>query len=107
MIEQKDLKQIEHIAKLANLNLSKAELKKFAQQISQVIEFNISHLQRIDTKNVDPTSHFLGAKNSMRMDETRPGLSTKEALQNASETDKNFFKVKAVLSLPENKSGGG
>ena len=103
MKEKIDLEQIKHIAKLANLPLTESELKKFAMQVSEIVEFNISHIEKIVTKNIQATSHALGVKNRVRIDETRPGFDTKEALQNAKATHQSFFKVKAILDFSADK----
>lgn len=91
------LKDIEHVAILANIPLENRQLKKFSEQISEAIEFNVSHLNKIDTEKIKPTAHVLGATNRLRADEAEPGLSATEALKNAKETHNGFFKVKAVL----------
>ena len=103
MKEEIDLEQIKHIAKLANLPLTESELKRFAVQVSEIVEFNIGHIEKIVTKNVQATAHTLGVKNRVRADETRPGFNTKEALQNAKATHQSFFKVKAILDFSADK----
>ncbi len=99
--------EVEHIAKLANLSLSQKDLKKFTHQLSEVIDFNFSSLSRVDTGKVEPTAYALGTKNRLRADDTEPGLSTKEALQNAKDTHNDFFKVKAILDQTDSKVGKG
>lgn len=99
--------EIEHIVKLANLSLSEEELKKFTSQLSEVIDFNFSRLSKIDTGKVEPTAYALGTKNRLRADDTEPGLSAKETLQNAKETHNDFFKVKAILDQTGSKVDKG
>ncbi|MEX0621703.1 MAG: Asp-tRNA(Asn)/Glu-tRNA(Gln) amidotransferase subunit GatC [Candidatus Woykebacteria bacterium] len=89
--------EVKHVAKLANLPLTAAEVKKFSSQLSEVIDYNISLLTKVDTTGVEPTAHVTGAENIKRKDETEPGLSQKEALQNTKSSHNGFFKVKAVL----------
>jgi len=103
MKEEIGLEQIKHTAKLANLPLTESELKRFAVQVSEIVEFNIGHIEKIVTKNVQATAHTLGVKNRVRADETRPGFATKEALQNAKATHQSFFKVKAILDFSADK----
>lgn len=91
------LEEVKHIAKLANLPLNDTELKKFASQLSQVIDYNISLLDKVSTKDVEPTAHVSGAENIFRADEAEPGLKVDEALQNAKETHNGFFKVASIL----------
>jgi len=91
------LDEVKHTAKLANLPLSAAELKKFASQLTKVIDYNISLLDKVQTNNVEPTAHVSGAENILRDDDVEPGLTESEALQNAENTHNGFFKVKAIL----------
>ena len=90
-------KEIEHISLLANLPLKNSEVEKFARQLSEVIDYNISLLEKIKTENVLPTAHVTGASNIRRADETQPGLSPQEALQNTKSKHNGFFKVKPIL----------
>lgn len=91
------LSDVQHVASLANLPLTESEIKKFTKQLSGVIDYNMSLLQKVDTENVEPTAHITGVTNVLRSDETEPGLAPSEALQNAVSTHNDFFKVKAIL----------
>ena len=99
-----DLEEVKHVVKLANLPLTDQEIKKFTSQLSEVIGYNMSLLEKVDTKGVEPTAHITGVSNVLREDETEPSLTSKEALQNAKETHNDFFKVKAILDLPDEAS---
>ena len=92
-----DPAEVKHVVKLANLPLTDSEIKKFTSQLSEVIDYNMSLLEKVDTKGVEPTAHITGISNVLRKDETEPSLTDKEALQNAKETHNDFFKVKAIL----------
>lgn len=87
---------IAHIAKLANLALSKEEHKKFESQLSSVLDY-VNKLKEVDTKNIEPTSHVTGLENVTRGDEAKPSLSQDEALSNTKSKHNGFFKVKAIL----------
>jgi len=89
--------EVGHVANLAKLTIKPEKLKRYSEQLSEVIDFNMSHLKKIDTSNIEPTAHISGAANILRPDETEPGLTNQEALQNAKETHNGFFKVKAIL----------
>jgi len=92
-----EIEDVKHITKLANLPLTDSEMKKYSSQLSEVIDYNMSLLEKINTEKVEPTAHIAGLSNILRKDETEPGLDTKAALQNAKETHNDFFKVKAIL----------
>jgi aspartyl-tRNA(Asn)/glutamyl-tRNA(Gln) amidotransferase subunit C len=91
------LEEAKYVAKLANLPLTEEQLKKFTSQVSEVIEFNMSLLEKINTVNVEPTAHATGISSKLRKDETEQGLDSTEALQNAKNKHNGFFKVKAIL----------
>lgn len=91
------LEQVRHVAKLANIPLTEKEQRKFSKQISDVIDFNISLLKKVSTDGVEPTAHVSGAVNILRPDDTEPGLTSSEALQNTKSQHNNFFKVRAIL----------
>jgi aspartyl-tRNA(Asn)/glutamyl-tRNA(Gln) amidotransferase subunit C len=87
---------VSHIAKLANLPLTKEEKEKLGKQLDETLE-HIASLQKIDTKNIEPTSQVTGLENVTREDIVTPSLSQKEALQNARDMHKGYIKVKAII----------
>ena len=89
--------QVKNIAKLANLSLSEVEVEKYSKQLSEVIDFNIRQLQKVDTEDVEPLLNVSGLTNSFREDQAEPGLTTEEALKNVKDIHNGFIKVKAIL----------
>ena len=88
---------IEHVAKLANLELTQVEKKKFEKQLSQILAY-VEKLSEVDTRNTKPLAHAAGLKNTWRTDsETIPSLTPEEVLSNAKNAHNNFFKVKAIF----------
>lgn len=88
--------QVEHIAKLAGLKLTKTEVKKFASQLSETLEY-IDVLNKLNTKKVKPISQVTGLENVFRKDKAISSLSQKEVLSNAPKKHNNFFKIKAIF----------
>ena len=88
--------EVEHIGRLANLKLTAAEIKKFASQLSETLDY-INILDELKTKSVEPTSQVTGLENVIREDKTAPCLSQKEALSGAADKENNLFKTKAVF----------
>ena len=43
--------EVEHIANLARIELSEAEIKKFSQQLTEVLDY-VDQLEKVDTKTV-------------------------------------------------------
>ncbi|BCX14858.1 MAG: Asp-tRNA(Asn)/Glu-tRNA(Gln) amidotransferase subunit GatC [Patescibacteria group bacterium] len=90
-------KDIKHIAKLSKLTLSSSEVKKFKNQLSDIVNF-IKELSSVDTEGVEPTSQTTGLLNSFRDDEVEAGLIQEEAFFSTENNYSGFFKVKALLS---------
>jgi aspartyl-tRNA(Asn)/glutamyl-tRNA(Gln) amidotransferase subunit C len=90
--------QIEHIAKLAKMDVSKKETGKFQDQLSKVLDY-IDELNEVDTENTLPTSQTTGLVNIKRSDEIDINncLSQDEALSGTESTHNNYFKVPAVF----------
>jgi aspartyl/glutamyl-tRNA(Asn/Gln) amidotransferase C subunit len=87
---------VPHIAKLANLPITKAEEKMLEKQLSETLAY-VAILDEIDTKKVIPTSQVTGLENVTREDIAAPSLTQAEALNNTQETHNGSFKVKAIL----------
>lgn len=87
---------IEHVAKLANLTLSKEEKDLFAKQLAQILG-NIESLNKIDTKKVEPIGHITGLENITRDDVAVPSLSQEDSVSQAPNVHNGFVKVDAVL----------
>lgn len=88
---------ITHVAKLANLPLTDDEKKKLETQLEETVQY-VEGLEKVDTKEVEPTSQVTGLENITRDDEIKPSLTQEEALQNAKSTYNGFFKVKGILN---------
>lgn len=89
---------IEHIAALARLALTENEKALFARQLAAILEY-AQQIQRVDTRDIPPTTHVLAERTPLREDEVHPGLSRDAALANAPEParDEGFFKVPRVI----------
>lgn len=92
-----NIDQVKKIAKLANLELSEKQLGKFTTQLTKVIDYNVEQLAKADTNKVEPLLNVSGLTNSTRDDQTQPGLTQEQVLQNSDETHNGFFKVKQIL----------
>jgi len=88
--------EVRHIALLARLGLEDAEIDKFREQLSQILE-SFEALQQVDTADVEPTSHSVPLQNILRDDIAHPSLSASEVLANAPNQDDDYLKVHAVL----------
>ncbi len=94
-MKQLSEEQVRHIAKLANLQLSKEEIAEFQKQLAETLGF-IAHLNQIDTKKNSPTSQISGNKNVFRQDIVKQSQSQEETLAGA-KSYKGYFVIKAIF----------
>jgi len=87
---------IEHVARLARLDLSEPEKERMRSQLDAILTY-IDKLRRLNTDNVEPTSHAIPMVNVMREDELRPCLPREEMLANAPERQGDFVRVPRII----------
>jgi aspartyl-tRNA(Asn)/glutamyl-tRNA(Gln) amidotransferase subunit C len=90
------LKEVEHVAMLARLDLSPDELEKMRSQLSQILDY-IAMLNEVDVREVPPTFQVTDMLNVMRPDEVRPSLPREDVLANAPDQQDGMFRVKPVF----------
>lgn len=90
------LKEVEHIATLARLELSAAEKARYREQLSAILDY-IAKLGELDTASIPPTASVLTGEGVLRPDEPRPGLCIEDVLKNASRTEDNQFRIPPVF----------
>lgn len=90
------IEQIQHIAKLARLEITEDEATSYHTQLSAILDF-FQSLQEIDTENIPPATGGLDIHNVLRSDETKPGLNIDEVLQNTANIEENQFKVPPIF----------
>ncbi len=90
--------QIEHIAKLARLDLTEAELNKYGSQLSSILNY-IDQLKEVDVADVPATAQVTGMENIFREDEVKDWDKKEigEALNQAPELENNQIKVRRVF----------
>jgi aspartyl-tRNA(Asn)/glutamyl-tRNA(Gln) amidotransferase subunit C len=91
-----DREVVLHVAKLASLSLSEAEVDRFAVELARIVS-HVEQLEAIDTRDVPPTAHVQVDRISLRRDEVIPGLSHDDALSQAPEVEADGFAVPAFL----------
>ncbi|MDA8351787.1 MAG: Asp-tRNA(Asn)/Glu-tRNA(Gln) amidotransferase subunit GatC [Firmicutes bacterium] len=88
--------QVEHVARLARLQLTEEEAQVYTSQLNDILKF-AEKLNELDTEGVEPTSHVLPMANVLREDENRPSLDRDKALANAPEQAEGMFQVPDVF----------
>ncbi|TKJ23945.1 MAG: Asp-tRNA(Asn)/Glu-tRNA(Gln) amidotransferase GatCAB subunit C [Promethearchaeota archaeon Loki_b32] len=88
---------IDHISKLALLDLSDDEKEKLAIQLGDILNY-FKKLDDLDTSNVKPMTHPIdGLKNVFREDIIWKSLSNEEALKNAKYKKDGYIKAPRIL----------
>ncbi|OAB40963.1 Asp-tRNA(Asn)/Glu-tRNA(Gln) amidotransferase subunit GatC [Paenibacillus glacialis] len=87
---------VQHVAKLARLNLSSEEEQVFTEQLNAILQY-AEKLDGLDTEGIEATTHVLHLSNVMREDVQRESLPTDKVFANAPEHEDGQFKVPAVL----------
>ena len=102
------LEEVEHIAKLARLELSDDETARYREQLSAILD-HVAKLQELDTSDVPPTSAVFSGdshpvragsppgRDGLRADRPRAPLSRKRLLKNAPEVQDDQFKIPPVF----------
>ena len=88
--------EVQHIALLARLGLSEADVEKFRIQLSQILQ-NFEILNEVDTANLEATAQSIPLNNVFRADDPKHSYPPHEILANAPQQEAGYFKVKAVL----------
>lgn len=89
MIERE---QVLHVAKLARLRLSEAEVEKMAGELSGILE-HVDRIRKLDLDDVPPTSRVVELENVLRPDEPRPSWSRDAVLEQAPDPADGAFRV--------------
>lgn len=87
---------VEHVARLARLELTPDEKVLFADQMGAILGY-VEKLKGVNTEGIMPTSHAVPMENAFREDVVRPSIGLERALANAPERSGSFFAVPKVI----------
>ncbi|MBM3183178.1 MAG: Asp-tRNA(Asn)/Glu-tRNA(Gln) amidotransferase subunit GatC [Chloroflexi bacterium] len=88
--------EAKHIALLARLGMSEAEVEKFMVQLSHILE-NFEILKQVDTSGLSFTAQTVALQNVFRADEPQPSYPVQDVMANAPQREEDFFKTRPVL----------
>jgi len=91
-----DKATVAHIAALARIRLSEAELDPLVNELSRILTW-MEQLNEVDTSGVAPMASVTAARLTMREDEVTDGGRREEILSNAPRTARGFFVVPKVI----------
>lgn len=90
-------KQVEHIAKLARIELTNQEKEKFTKELSSILDY-VEQLNKVDTKDIESIKQITGLKDVMRKDEAKKREKTKDKLlKNVPSKKDDYIKVPKIL----------
>jgi len=87
---------VAHLARLARLALTDAELDHYAGQLD-VILTSVAAVTEVAADDVPPTSHAIPIVNVMRPDVVTPSLDRADLLAEAPAAEDNRFRVPRIL----------
>ena len=88
--------EVLHIARLARLGLTEAEVDRLAEQLSDLLG-HFETLGEVDTTGVVPTAQASEVSSVTAPDEVAPSLPAEVVLANAPAREGDFFRIRAVL----------
>jgi aspartyl-tRNA(Asn)/glutamyl-tRNA(Gln) amidotransferase subunit C len=89
-------KDVQYIASLSRIHLKPEEVASLQKDLEGILEY-VAKLDKLDVKNISPTSHVLPVKNVFREDVVKPSLKPTETMQFAVEHHEGSYKVPKVI----------
>jgi aspartyl-tRNA(Asn)/glutamyl-tRNA(Gln) amidotransferase subunit C len=90
------VKEVRHIANLARLRLTPEEERRYAEQLSAILDY-AARLGEIDTSAIPPTATVLPLRAPLRPDEVRSCPPRQRIMQNAPSDEEGMFRVPIIL----------
>ena len=91
-----DKKTVKKVAELSRLELTDKEIKKFTQDLSEVINA-FRTLQKIPTRGVKPTFQPIETRNVLREDKVEPSIPREKLLKNLKNREDGYIKGPRVV----------
>ena len=84
--------EVLHVARLARLELTDAEVEKFQGQLSAILEA-VSKVAELDLSDVPPTAHPLEIQNAWDEDVPHESLDRPDVFRNAPDHEDDHFRT--------------
>jgi aspartyl-tRNA(Asn)/glutamyl-tRNA(Gln) amidotransferase subunit C len=88
--------EVRRIAQLARLRLTPEEERRYAEQLSDILDY-ADRLSEVDTSAIPPTASVLPLRAPLRPDEVRPCPPRNKILRNAPSDEEGMFRVPPIL----------
>ncbi len=89
------IKDVEHVAKLARLELTDEEKELYTKQLGDVLQY-VNQMNEVDTSNIEPMTQVVDFVNVMREDKVVYEQTKEELMKNAPDEEDGFFKVPKI-----------
>jgi len=89
-------KEVEKIASLSRLSLSKKELISHTEDMNNILDY-MDLLNEVDTENVDELVNVHDMKSSLREDIFEDSLSKESVIENSPKSSKDYIEVPLVV----------
>lgn len=87
---------VEHLARLARLQLTDEELDHYAGQLDVILQ-SVARVSEVAAEDIPPTSHPIPMVNVFREDVARPGLDRRTVAAGAPAWEDDRFRVPRIL----------
>lgn len=92
---------VAHVASLARLSISDAELDQYTGQLDQIITME-NELEKVNTDGIKPTTQIMDEINVFRDDvPVNDGITREDLLRNVPETKDGLIKVPSIIDKGE------
>ena len=88
--------QVRHIAKLARIAMSDAQIKALVPELNQILGW-VEQLSTVDTQGIEPLTAVIDLKQRLRDDVIDDGNLRDKVLANAPDAQHGFFAVPKVI----------
>jgi aspartyl-tRNA(Asn)/glutamyl-tRNA(Gln) amidotransferase subunit C len=89
---------VQHVARLARLELTGEEVERLRAQLGLILE-HAAKVGEVAASDVPPTASAVPQVNVFRPDTPEPSLTQEQALANAPETEDGRFRVPRVVEM--------
>jgi aspartyl-tRNA(Asn)/glutamyl-tRNA(Gln) amidotransferase subunit C len=89
--------EVRHVASLARLALSDAEVTELAPQLSAILDY-AEQVGQVAAEDVPPTTHPFALTNVTRPDEPRPSMAREDVLAMAPQVEQDRFAVPRIVA---------
>jgi len=94
---------VSRLEALARITLSPDSAARIASQLDSIVSY-IDRIAEVDTSDVPPAPGTLDDdRGLLRNDEVKPGLSLRDALEQAPDASRNFFRAPRVIGGKEDR----